>query len=79
MYYHQNAELHTNESDHFFLGLHTLLPSMFLPAFTCLLLYMQRCCHIFVGTVVNKVQESLHSKQHYQEGGTKPENKQKTG
>lgn len=34
---------------------------------------MQHCCHLRVGKVANKNQESLHSKEYYQEYGIKLE------
>ena len=36
----------------------------------CLLLHAQHCCHL-VGKVANKIQESLHYKEYYQEDGIK--------
>jgi hypothetical protein len=39
----------------------------------CLLLHAQHCCHLIAGKVANKIQESLHSKEYYQEDGTSSE------
>jgi hypothetical protein len=40
-----------------------------------LLLRAQRCCHLIVGEAPSRIQESLSSKQYYQEDGIKSENK----
>ena len=39
----------------------------------CLLLRAQRCCYLLVEKVANKIQESAHSKEYYQEEVIKPE------
>lgn len=35
----------------------------------CLLLNAQQCCYILVKKVANKIQQSLHFKEYYQEDG----------
>jgi hypothetical protein len=37
--------------------------------FRLLLFPSQHCCHLFVGTITNHIQENLRSREYYQEDG----------
>lgn len=43
------------------------------------LLCAQHCCHLLVGTVVNKIKESRHSKEYYPKNGIKSLKRDKIG
>lgn len=43
------------------------------------LLCAQHCCHLLVGTVVNKIKESRHSKEYYPKNGMKSLKRDKIG